>query len=56
MTPSLQGQTLLIAAEDARPLADDEYFLHDLVGLEVRSQADERALQATPIVTPDSRR
>ncbi len=39
---SLQGRTLLIAAEDARPLEDDEYFLHDLVGLEVRTPEGER--------------
>ncbi len=39
---ALQGRTLLIAAEEARPLEDDEYFLHDLVGLEVRAQAGER--------------
>ncbi len=39
---ALQGRTLLIAAVEARPLETDEYFLHDLVGLEVRSQADER--------------
>lgn len=38
----LQGRTLLIAAEEARPLEEDEYFLHDLVGLEVRTPGGER--------------
>jgi 16S rRNA processing protein RimM len=33
----LKGRTLLIAAEEARPLEDGEFFLHDLVGLEVQS-------------------
>lgn len=32
----LRGRTLLIPADEAEPLAADEYFLHDLVGLEVR--------------------
>jgi 16S rRNA processing protein RimM len=33
----LKGRTLLIAAEEARPLEDGEFFFHDLVGLEVQS-------------------
>jgi 16S rRNA processing protein RimM len=33
----LRGRTLLIPAAEARPLEDGEYFLHDLVGLEVQS-------------------
>ncbi len=38
----LQGRTLLIGSDEARPLEDDEYFLHDLVGLEVRGLDGER--------------
>lgn len=30
-----RGRTLLIRAEDTRPLEQGEYFLHDLAGLEV---------------------
>ena len=30
-----RGRTLLIPAEEARPLEGDEYFVHDLVGMEV---------------------
>jgi 16S rRNA processing protein RimM len=33
----LKGRTLLIPAEEARPLEDGEFFFHDLVGLEVLS-------------------
>lgn len=33
----LKGRTLLIAAGEARPLEEDEYFFHDLIGLEVES-------------------
>ena len=36
-----RGRTLLIGAKDARPLASDEYYLHDLVGLEVSTAAGE---------------
>jgi 16S rRNA processing protein RimM len=32
----LRGRTLLIAWEDVRPLEAGEYFLHDLIGLEVQ--------------------
>jgi 16S rRNA processing protein RimM len=31
----LRGAEVYISAKDAAPLAEDEYFLHDLVGLEV---------------------
>lgn len=31
-----RGRTVLIASEEARPLAAGEYYLHDLVGLEAR--------------------
>lgn len=31
----LRGRTLLIPREDARPLEADEFFIHDLEGLEV---------------------
>jgi 16S rRNA processing protein RimM len=31
----LSGRTLLIASEDARPLDAGEYFLHNLIGLDV---------------------
>ncbi|MGD8869475.1 MAG: ribosome maturation factor RimM, partial [Gemmatimonadales bacterium] len=30
----LKGRTLLIAAREARPLEEGEFFFHDLVGLE----------------------
>jgi len=33
----LKGRTLMIAAEEARPLEAGEFFFHDLVGLEVQS-------------------
>ncbi|MGD2154878.1 MAG: ribosome maturation factor RimM [Gemmatimonadales bacterium] len=33
----LRGRTLLISPEDARPLEAGEFFLHDLVGLEVQT-------------------
>jgi 16S rRNA processing protein RimM len=31
----LRGRTLLIPPDEARPLEEDEYFIHDLAGLEV---------------------
>ena len=39
---ALRGRTLLIRGEEARPLESGEYFLHDLVGLEVWSSDGER--------------
>ncbi len=33
----LRGRTLLISPEEARPLEAGEFFLHDLVGLEVET-------------------
>jgi len=33
----LRGRTLLLAADDVRPLEAGEYFLHDLSGLEVKT-------------------
>lgn len=39
---ALRGRTLLIRREEARPLDSGEYFLHDLVGLEVWSSDGER--------------
>ncbi len=33
----LRGRTLLISPEEARPLEVGEFFLHDLVGLEVET-------------------
>lgn len=35
----LQGQYLLIPAEQAMPLADHEYYAHDLIGLAVETTA-----------------
>lgn len=32
---AIRGRTLLIPAEDVRPLDEGEFFLHDLIGLEV---------------------
>ncbi len=37
---ALRGRTLLIPREEAAPLAEGEVFLHDLVGMEVRSGED----------------
>ena len=37
----LRGRTLLIRQQEARPLGAGEYFLHDLVGLEVRTASGE---------------
>jgi 16S rRNA processing protein RimM len=37
----LRGRTLLISPEEARPLEAGEFFLHDLVGLEVRTTEGE---------------
>ncbi|GAB4441004.1 MAG: ribosome maturation factor RimM [Chloroflexi bacterium OHK40] len=37
----LRGEELYIRAVDAAPLASDEYFLHDLVGLAVSTTAGE---------------
>ncbi len=39
---ALRGRTLLIRREEARPLESGEYFLHDLVGLEMWSAEGER--------------
>lgn len=38
----LRGRALLIRADEARPLETGEYFLHDLAGLEVETEAGER--------------
>jgi 16S rRNA processing protein RimM len=43
----LLGAELLLEREDLRPLAEDEYFLHELVGLDV---VDERQGSLGPIV------
>lgn len=45
----LRGRTLLMRASEARPLEDDEYFLHDLVGLEVFTAAGERVGRVTEL-------
>ena len=37
----LRGRTLLLAADDVRPLEAGEYFLHDLGGLAVRTTSGE---------------
>ncbi len=39
---NFRDRTLLILADEAEPLEADEYFLHDLVGLEVRDDDGER--------------
>ncbi|MFN8663026.1 MAG: ribosome maturation factor RimM [Thermomicrobiales bacterium] len=59
----LRGTTLSIRASDARPLAPNEYFLFQIIGLEVFSEAGERLGQVTDlmetgandvlVVTPD---
>jgi 16S rRNA processing protein RimM len=38
---TLRGQEVFIRQQDAAPLADDEYFLHDLPGLRVETVAGE---------------
>jgi 16S rRNA processing protein RimM len=35
----LRGRTLLLSADEARPLDAGEYFLHDLVGMEVEVES-----------------
>jgi len=39
---ALRGRTLLIRWEEARPLESGEYFLHDLIDLDVWSSEGER--------------
>jgi 16S rRNA processing protein RimM len=39
---AVRGRTLLIHFQDARPLAEGEFFLHDLVDLEVLTADGER--------------
>jgi 16S rRNA processing protein RimM len=46
---AVRGRTLLMPAEDVRPLEPDEYFLHDLVGLEVRTPAGVRLGKVTEL-------
>lgn len=45
----LRGRTLLMAAAEARPLEADEYFFHDLAGLEVFTVAGERVGRVTDL-------
>ncbi|MDQ2652473.1 MAG: ribosome maturation factor RimM [Chloroflexota bacterium] len=59
----LRGSTLSIRASDARPLAPNEYFLFQIIGLEVFTEAGERLGKVTDlmetgandvlVVTPD---
>ena len=59
----LRGTTLSIRASDARPLAPNEYFLFQIIGLEVFTEAGERLGKVTDlmetgandvlVVTPD---
>ncbi len=46
---AVRGRTLLIAAADVRPLEPDEFFLHDLAGLEVRTAAGDRVGKVTEL-------
>lgn len=41
LAETLQGQYLLIPADQAMPLAEHEYYVHDLIGLAVESTAGE---------------
>lgn len=41
MAETLQGQYLLIPAEQAMPLAENEHYAHDLIGLSVETVAGE---------------
>ena len=46
---AVRGRTLLVPAEDVRPLEPDEFFLHDLAGLEVRTPAGVRLGKVTEV-------
>jgi 16S rRNA processing protein RimM len=39
---AVRGRTLLLAADAVRPLDEDEFFLHDLSGLEVETRSGDR--------------
>ena len=45
-----RGHTLLIRAEDVRPLDDGEFFLHDLGGLEVKTSDGDRVGVVTDVI------
>ena len=47
----LRGRTLVIPAEDAPPLEANEFFLHDLVGLAVRTVGGESLGRVETIYT-----
>ena len=46
----LRSTDLYILAKEAAPLAEDEYFLHDLVGLQVRTQAGEEVGKVVELI------
>ena len=47
---ALRGETVRIAGADARPLADGEYFLYQLVGLEAFDEAGALVGRVTDII------
>ncbi|XSG74458.1 ribosome maturation factor RimM [Herpetosiphon llansteffanensis] len=47
---AMQGLEAYIHRSDAAPLANDEYFLHDLVGLQVQTEAGDVIGQAAEII------
>ena len=46
----LRGQDVYIQAADAAPLAADEYFLHDLLGLTVETSAGDAVGEVTDVL------
>ncbi len=46
----LRSTDLYIRAKEAAPLADDEYFLHDLVGMNVRTAAAEEVGKVVELI------
>jgi 16S rRNA processing protein RimM len=50
MAETLQGQYLLIPAEQAMPLAEHEHYAHELVGLAVETSAGEALGTLTEVI------
>jgi 16S rRNA processing protein RimM len=50
MAETLQGQYLLIPADQAMPLAEDEHYAHELVGLAVETSAGEALGVLTEVI------
>jgi len=52
---ALRGKELLLPREELRPLAKDEYFLHDLVGLDVEGPGGEPLGRVTSVMETGGR-